>query len=518
MARGNITQTFRLQGRVLAEFMRSEDYFQVVRGPLGSSKTTTCFAKVLKLFQEQRPDAEGVRRSRIAAIRATYPELSSILIPDVKKLLRPEMGKVIMGHPPVAKLSYPLPDGTRVESEIVFLAVDRVDDIRKLRGMQLTFIWINELRFVVDSSIVAEALSRCNRYPAPMWSPWVGGLADSNAWDEESWIEQFATGFLDEELSDQLGAWKFFTQPPAVIRTDHNDPDGYKSQSGGYWRVNPGAENLDKLGPEYYANQIATNKDDWIRVNLANELGFSLAGKPVHPKYSEERHREKENYKPVAHLPIFVGLDFGMTAAAAYLQKDVLGVWHWFDEIVLEEGGIPTLCTCIKYKNAEWAAAMGVEERMLRITYIGDPSGDATKETDEKTAFQIMAADGIYAIPARSNDTAIRREALDRPLSRDIGGMPGIMLSPRCKVSRKGLASGFIYKRLKVAGMEVFKDVPDKNKFSHVIEAGEYGLMNAGEHAIVDSTFNRSPQGRARNKPIQPTGAVGGTTPAWSVF
>ena len=146
-----INQTFRIPGKVLAEFMRSRAYFQVIRGPLGSAKTTTAFAKTLKLFQDQRPDESGVRRSRVAAIRSTYPELTSILIPDVRKLLRPEMGKIVMGHPPQANLAYKLPDGTSVEAEIIFLAVDRPDDIRKLRGMQLTFCWFNELRFVVNA-------------------------------------------------------------------------------------------------------------------------------------------------------------------------------------------------------------------------------------------------------------------------------------------------------------------------------------------------------------------------------
>jgi hypothetical protein len=288
----------------------------VIRGPLGSSKTTTTLAKLFRYVKEQKADVDGIRRSRWAVIRSTYPELTSITIPDFRRVLRPEMGKVVMGHPPVANLAYTLPDGSKVEAETIFLAVDRPDDIRKLRGMQLTGVWFNELRFVPDSSIIAEALSRCNRYPAPGWSPWFGGLADSNAWDEDHWIEHFATGFLDEELAGQLGHWEFFTQPPAVIKTSSTDPEAYKSMSGGYWRVNPNAENINILKPGYYADQIASNKDDWIRVNLANELGFSLAGKPVHPEYSEEVHRAAENYKPTPAMPIFVGMDFGMTAAA----------------------------------------------------------------------------------------------------------------------------------------------------------------------------------------------------------
>lgn len=504
-----INQTFRIPGKVLAEFMRSRAYFQVIRGPLGSAKTTTAFAKTLKLFQDQRPDESGVRRSRVAAIRSTYPELTSILIPDVRKLLRPEMGKIVMGHPPQANLAYKLPDGTSVEAEIIFLAVDRPDDIRKLRGMQLTFCWFNELRFVVDASIVAEALSRCDRYPAPGWSPWVGGLADTNAWSEEDWIEEMATGFLDAEMANQLGAWEFFIQPPGVVRTDAADPEGYKSLSGNYWSVNKNAENILNLKENYYGRQIAQNKDDWIRVNLANQLGFSLAGKPVHPEYSEERHRAKKDYTPSPNLPIWVGLDFGMTSAALYLQKDLNGVWHAFDEIVLEDGGVPSLAQCIHHKNSEWAGKLSIEMKTLNINYVGDPSGDYRKDTDERTAYQVLSTNGIYAVPARgNNDVTIRREAMRRVLTRLCGDVPGFQASPRCRVFRKGMASGFIYKRLKVSGMEAYKDSPDKNSFSHIVEAGEYALLNGGEHAVINA-----PKGMQGRRPITPA-----TPKDWNVF
>jgi hypothetical protein len=81
----------------------------------------------------------------------------------------------------------------------------------------------------------------------------------------------------------------------------------------------------------------------------------------------------------------------------------------------------------------------------------------------------------------------IRRSALDRPLTRTVKGKPGILFSRRCRVLRKGLAGGFNYKRIAVSGAEGrFNDAPVKNIFSHVCEALEYGLMDAGEHAIVN--------------------------------
>jgi hypothetical protein len=48
---------------------------------------------------------------------------------------------------------------------------------------------------------------------------------------------------------------------------------------------------------------------------------------------------------------------------------------------------------------------------------------------------------------------------------------------------RKGLMGGFKYKRVQVIGDEKFSDEPDKNIYSHICEAGEYGLQGAGEGA-----------------------------------
>ena len=46
---------------------------------------------------------------------------------------------------------------------------------------------------------------------------------------------------------------------------------------------------------------------------------------------------------------------------------------------------------------------------------------------------------------------------------------------------RKGLAGGFCFKRVKVAGDERYHDQPDKNQYSHPVEALEYAMLGAGE-------------------------------------
>jgi hypothetical protein len=45
---------------------------------------------------------------------------------------------------------------------------------------------------------------------------------------------------------------------------------------------------------------------------------------------------------------------------------------------------------------------------------------------------------------------------------------------------RKGLQGGFCYRRIQVSG-EKYTDDPDKNEYSHPVEACEYGLQGEGE-------------------------------------
>ena len=59
-------------------------------------------------------------------------------------------------------------------------------------------------------------------------------------------------------------------------------------------------------------------------------------------------------------------------------------------------------------------------------------------------------------------------------------GRPALIVSPKCKMLRKGLAGGFCYKR-KMVSAEAYHNEPDKNKYSHICEAAEYVAQGGGE-------------------------------------
>jgi hypothetical protein len=366
-------------------------------------------------------------------------------------------------------------------------------------------------------AITREALSRCDRFPQPGFSTWVGGIGDTNPWDEDSDYETLAGLFgsgafergdvseMEREKFDELaklGQWNFFIQPPAVLKTTAQDPQGFRSLSGGYWRVNPTAENLTVLGEKYYQRQIVGAKEDWVRVNLANEIGLAMDGKPVQPEYQENVHKATGPLKPNGSYPICVGLDFGVVVSAAmFWQRQPNGQWWGLDELVCEDMGTPRFADAIKNKCVELSQQLGGAK--LEFIFRGDPAGRG-RNSEEKTNFNILSATGVQALPASTNDPSVRRNALERVLTRLVSGQPGVLISPKCKVFRKGLKGAWCYKRIKVSGAERYKDEPDKNYWSHVCEAGEYGLMDAGEHAVVNSFGTRQfPKG-----PVVPQGAL----------
>lgn len=74
-----------------------------------------------------------------------------------------------------------------------------------------------------------------------------------------------------------------------------------------------------------------------------------------------------------------------------------------------------------------------------------------------------------------------------RPLTRNVdGGRPGLLLSPTMTETRKALAGAWAYKRVQITGAERYKDEADKGSFSHIGEAAEYGLIDAGEHSLIN--------------------------------
>lgn len=466
MAQSNIIEySLKPQGEVLQKFADCRMRNSFIMGPLGSGKTVQTILKIFDLMCEQAPvkardhKNHNIRLSRWIAARNTYSELFSTTIKDWMEI-HGDLGVFKQGskEPPTHRLDFDLEDGTRVVAEVMFIAFDRPDHVKKARGIQATGIWLNETK-ELPKSVVDMLDLRHGRYPSrkegstPTWHGMVG---DTNAPDEDHWYYKMAE---EEKPSD----WAFHRQPGGVFR------------DGEEWAINPAAENLGNLPEGYYRRGLQGKADDWIKINLANEYGYVSDGKPVHPRYVDSVHCQDIPFSPIKETPIVLGFDFGRTPACLIMQRQpAFNRWVAFDEFLADDMSAVTFAPELKkYLDAMYPG--------YRFKGWGDPSGQNKGQGTDDTPFKIIRAAGIPCQPTQSNSPLQRRAALEQPMKEIcMDGKPRFIILPKCKVTRKGLQGGFCYRRIQTTA-ERYTDEPDKNEYSHPCEALEYGLQGEGE-------------------------------------
>lgn len=462
MSSSTIELRYKAQGATLARYIADRTRRAFIVGPLGSGKTNASCYKALRIMTDEDADEHGVRRTRLAAIRNTYPDLLTTTARDWLDVYG-DLGKFTEGglSPPCHELRFQLEDGTTVESEMNFIALDRPAHIRKLRGLALTAAWLNEVKELSRSTMDMTDL-RVGRFRPNNRDPrWFGLFGDSNAPDTDHWLYEL----IEEQ---RPAGFAFFKQPGGLM------------QNSGKWQLNPEAENVNNLPGKgaYYTDGQQGKKEDWIRVNLGNVYGFVQEGRPVHDEYRDDVHCRP--FELDGSLPIYIGLDFGLTPAATIGQRSRMGAWATRYEVVTYEMGATNFAKVLGQFLREQCNGLDIAQ----IT--GDPSGEARgHDEQESTVFQILAANGIVAKPASTNEFNVRRDAASAQMLRMVDGKPGYMLHPECKVLRKALQGAYCYRRLEVAGMERFRDEPDKNAWSHVAEAQQYMMLGAGEGKAI---------------------------------
>lgn len=454
---------------VLQAYMASRAEVSFIMGPLGSGKTIGTLQKLLLLMTEQKANPAGIRPTRWLATRNTYPDLMTTTVKDFRAFFtEPDFGRFKQGglEPPRFLVDFRLPDATRVKSEVIFLAMDRDDAADKIRGFQLTGGWGNELKELVKP-VIDMIHGRCNRYPnmidGDVMPTWSGLLGDTNAPDTDSWYHDLA------ELHKPEG-WEFHRQPGAVRKTDRLDARGEP-----VWEVNPEAENLGMLAHDYYQKLMKGKATSWIETNLANQYGFHIEGDAVHKNYVDSIHCPGDIAYQKGY-PIAVGFDFGRTPAAVVVMiEPVTGRKIVVGELCAESMSAALFGPEVKRWLAEEFKGAPV------VGMYGDPSGDSRGQNNESTPFMILHAQGLPVQPAATNAISARRAAISTPLRENcFDGKPRLQISARAKMVRKGLMGGFCYRKMHVSG-DRYAEIPEKNRYSHPVEALEYVLMGVGE-------------------------------------
>lgn len=456
-------------------FHGSAKRVRCLMGPVGMGKSSICCWEIL-LRAKAQAAFNGVRRSRWAVIRQTYPELRSTTIKTFLDWFPDPLTTITYGAPITAKLAFPLEDGTEVDCEILFLALERPDDVKKLLSLELTGAWVNEWR-EVPHDVLKMLTARIGRYPsaAAGGATWTGIIGDTNPPDDDHWLfHLFET--------EKPEGYEIFKQPPALIRL----PDGTYTANVGQIPGIPAAENVGHLaeGFNYWLNQVPGKDPQWIKVYVLGQYGSTMAGKPVWGEYNDALHFSENPLEPLRGVNLLVGLDFGLTPAAVIGQLAPSGRLMLLDELSSSSMGIKQFATdLLKPRLQNQFAGMAVRIK-------GDPAGTGRAQTDEKTCYEILSECGLVASPSRTNQFIPRREAVAKFMLRS----GGFIVGPQCKMLRKALLGGYRYQRVQVAGEERYKDHPEKNIYSHIADALQYLAMDADYTATSETADNTMPE------------------------
>jgi hypothetical protein len=463
--------SYQVDGKVLEDFFASNAFVRALRGPVGSGKSVACCVEVFRRGLEQAPSpVDGLRKTRWAIIRNTQPELKTTTIKTwLDWFPESQYGKFNWSPP----FTHYIKRGP-LDMEVIFLALDKPEDVKKLLSLELTGAFINEAR-ETPKAIVDGATMRVGRYPSardggPTWS---GLIMDTNPPDEDHWWPIMAGDvpppdyFSQEEIAQLVKPkdWEFFAQPGAMKAVKNAEG---KIQT---YHLNPKRENQKGIDGEYYKKMIAGKTNGWINVYVCNEYGTLTDGKPVYPGFDSQLHVARQDLLPFAGHDIYVGVDFGLSPAAVFAQK-VRGRWLILKEIVTQEMGATRFVKLLREEMMKLGGTFSVW---------GDPAGDQRAQTDENTPFRIFRAAGVQIRPTTTNDIALRIEAVTEPLARLAEKVPGVLIDPSCKHLIKGFEGGYHYRRLQVSGSEKFDDSPNKNRFSHVHDALQYAMLGGGE-------------------------------------
>ena len=124
----------------------------------------------------------------------------------------------------------------------------------------------------------------------------------------------------------------------------------------------------------------------------------------------------------------------------------------------------------------------------MQVISSGDEAGGQASQADsDLNCFNQLAALGIPTRKAPTNKLLPRRQAVIDRLTRMSDGKPAFLLDPSCKMLRRGFLGGYKFERVQVSGEERYRDIPAKNKFSHLADSLQYLILTVDTVQSYDS-------------------------------
>lgn len=485
-------------------------------GPVGNGKSVACIMDGVSICLDQWPNSEGVRKSRFIIVRNTGPELRTTTLKTWQQWIPDRLCHIALNPVIQGVMRKSITDGTTAEMEVIFLSIDRPEDVKKLLSLECTVIFLNEAREMPYATVRA-ARERVGRYPNR-----AAGYEDVH--DFNGRLVYDAPKLRDEAgelILDGKGKWMYDPCKRKAVVMDTNPPDTdhwwyqlaeegclRKSKNkeaareetarifdffrgvaplfeddDGRYVPNPAAENIENLpgGHQYYRDMIAGNTPDYISVMVLGHYGTIMEGKPVYPQYNDRLHCPEKDIGAFEGTPICLGWDFGLTPACIIGQLTAIGQCRIVWELVVDDMNVHDFARDIvkpflQRHFSDWEIGFS----------LADPAGNNRGEGEGKSAIGILNDQhlrtgdtplnlGFVTLPAPTNDPVLRINAVQSFMSKLCGGgEPGYILNRKCNELRKGKLGAYHYKRIGTVGSELTREVPHKNAASHPADAEQY--------------------------------------------
>jgi hypothetical protein len=419
-----------------------ESRVKLLIGPFGTGKTSSAAYDIIECQSKRVIEIDGKKRSRFAVVRNTYPELRDTTIKTYLDWFPDTVFGSYNQTDKIYRIAY---DGREIE--IIFKALDTPKDVRDLLSLELTGAHVDEAR-EIHHDVIKGLLGRIGRYPS---------------------------------MKDTSGVNPFITPPQVTLTTNYPSREHYlykefvEAPITGYSIYEQTQEeNKHNLRPGYYEDLESdyAERPDLLKTLVRGEWGVTVRGRQVYPEFNRRFHVAtrpllsvvKEGVK--GGRAIIRGWDnTGLNPACIITYINSLGQWFWVREFCGEDARIIDFAQAVHL----WCA----QEFPADTEYIdiGDPAGkirDTLKGSPrdyirEETGIDIQ--DGLQSFK-------IRRESVAGRLSRQINGMPALVVDPGCTRTIDGFEGGYAYPEIGNSGM--FKTEPEKNQYSHIHDAGQY--------------------------------------------
>lgn len=424
----------------IADFMMSDAFVRIIMGPVGSGKSTGCLMEIVRRMCEQAPGPDGVRRTRFTIVRQTLQQIKQTVLKEFYTWIAPVTQFKVSENTIYINFN-------DIACEIHLIPLEDEDDQKRLLSMQLTGAWVNEFP-EIDPSIIPSLCGRLGRYP-------------SNAQGGPSWFGLV----MDGNFPDEGGVWH-------NILENERPPDwDVHKQPGG---LSPIAENIENLpgGRQYYERLSSNNSPSWVKRYVLAEYGDDPSGTAVFRESFNTGFHVRDTVEPVVGHPLIIGQDFGRDPWSVVCQLDHMGRFLVLEEVAAEDIGLEMHLRDVLRTRLLQPRYFG-----KKVAIVGDPAGRAKDSIYEETSFDAIKRLGFMGFPAPTNDLDPRLRAIESFLLAQRNGGPALVVDrSRCPTLVRALSGGYRYAYTK-GGQR--KPTPEKNKFSHPVDALQYACLAA---------------------------------------